>query len=579
MTAYARPEITLPAPYRLGAPLPEGLNGPLYRARDEVGGGEVLIKCFEQARRGAYLREMAAALGLDHPGLARCLDTFYLPDGRGCLVYEYLPGGALRPRLAGERALPTGLALKCLRDLLEALDYLHRLGLIHCDIKPENVLLRQPDTDHPDFVLSDLGAASFLREAREGRHTTGSPAYAAPERLHEGFSPVSDLYSLGVLGFEILTGHRPFRGTPMAVYRAHAAQPPPVGEIREPLLQDFIEQLLQKDPARRPASARAALAMLEGIGRGRLAGETTASAPLLVGPATPRRKLTATASLHCLGMFPVAGAPTAVLATARHGTPLAGLVYPQHIEFRALDGTSDLPLLPNVGPVQVAGPGRLAYTTGSRLMLLDLDAGSRRCLRDNCAGLLAFHWSGRRLLWCGPAGGRLVDLLDQSERAYASRSFFLNPQLHLLPDGGFLTSAGPVNQFAVLHDAATAEIHRWTLNGPIMGFTQRASAMFAVSLDTEGDQSCTFWRLSRDEAPRSRRLPAPPGSWWLGAGEVYWIDPRGYLYRVDGELVMQRLGVWGNNIQRFHISADQRFLVALTPAPSGAEVSVWENRA
>ena len=89
----------------------------------------------------------------------------------------------------------------CLHDILNVLIYLHALNRIHCDIKPENIFLRPKLDGQFEFVLGDLGAACFIREAREGQHVIGTPAYIAPERIRNQFFFNSDLYSLGVVAF------------------------------------------------------------------------------------------------------------------------------------------------------------------------------------------------------------------------------------------------------------------------------------------------------------------------------------------------------------------------------------------
>ncbi len=133
-----------------------------------------ILKCFRPEAQKHYLREISIAFGHQHHNLPACLDTFYDAENYACMVYEYLEAGNLRDKLNEEGRLSVGQTVQCLQDILQALAYLHTQKIIHCDLKPENVLLRQ-GAERLEFVLADLGAAAYLREAQESRHTTASP--------------------------------------------------------------------------------------------------------------------------------------------------------------------------------------------------------------------------------------------------------------------------------------------------------------------------------------------------------------------------------------------------------------------
>jgi len=575
----ARPEIALPGQYQFIDQIGEGVNGAIFRARDRNTGAEVILKCFASQQRGAYLREMAASFGLSHPNIARCLDTFYLADGSGWMVYQFLPDGTLRDLLQAQGRPELKLVLKCLRDLLNALGYLHRLGLIHCDVKPENLLVRRAPGALADFVLGDLGAASFVREAYEGRHTTGSPAYAAPERLFDRFSFNSDLYSVGVLGFEMLAGHRPFVGSPLEIYRAQLNKPPPLEDIEHPYLRDLIEQLLQRDPQQRLPSADAALHLLTCIEQGHTGVERVR--PSRQRPPLPRlrQRPVALAGLVRREEFAVVEPPPAgVLGMACGERPVVGLVYDQHIEFWQDAQPAALPVILNVGPVQVVTADTLVYATGSRLLSLNVVTRERECLRDHCQQLLGFHYWDQRLLWCSPEGGYLHDLHRGTQISYRSPLYFLYPQLRLLEDGWFLASAGPVNQQAVLRDAEAKVVMRWNLNGPIMGWTSEGSRILAISMDMQGHQHYTLWRLSLDDGVARRPLPTTPRHWCFTPGNIFWVGSDGDLYRCGTDLEPNRLGDWEPALRAFNVSPDHRFFTALRQTDrGGSAVAVWEN--
>ncbi len=170
---------------------------------------------------------------------------------------ELVDGETLRARLDLEGRLDPPLAARITSQVAEALDYAHNKGVIHRDLKPSNIMLEQSG----GLKVMDYGIARAQR--LEGLTTTGSflgtPSYAAPETIESTSQPGSDLYSLGVVFFEMLTGSLPFRGdTPFAVLRSHCLTPPPVpSTLNFALSKDLdriVLRLLSKDPSERPSA-------------------------------------------------------------------------------------------------------------------------------------------------------------------------------------------------------------------------------------------------------------------------------------------------------------------------------------
>lgn len=579
LSDYAKPEVTLPGHYRVIEKISEGVNGAIFRCLDETSTAEVVLKRFDSQQRGAYLREMAASFGMSHPNVVHCLDTFYLADGSGWMVYEYLPDGSLRELLQECRQPPHTLVLKCLREVLSALEHLHQLGLIHCDIKPENIFLRRGEDATPDFVLGDLGAASFVREANEGRHTTGSPAYAAPERLFDRFSYNSDLYSVGVIAFEMLTGQRPFTGTPMEIYRAQLNQTPPLENIDDPGLCDLVEQLLQKDPHRRLPSAASALHLLSCIEQGlSIPQPGTHQHKQRVSWQSVPRLLPTLAHLAERDRFAVKEPPIGVLSMASGAHPLVGLNYEQHVAFWQGGRPATVPVVLHSGSVQLVTPDTLVYATGSRLIHLNTETRVRDRLVDQCRNLLAFHYHDERLLWCNHEGGYLHDLYSNTVVSYRSTLYFLYPQLRVLDEGWFLASAGPANQQVVLRNAEAQVMMRWNLNGPVIGWTHLGARVLVLCMDMENHDHYTLWHLSLDEAVAHCALNTLPRQWCFSAGYLFWFDVDGDLYRYDVELQALKLGHWDLPLQYFSVSPDHRFITGLQNTNDGQTVvTVWEN--
>jgi tRNA A-37 threonylcarbamoyl transferase component Bud32 len=251
--------------YRLVRRIASGGMGEVWAADDTVLGRRVALKVLveelaadEHATR-RFVREARASARLAHPNVARVYD-FGRDGGAPFLVMELLEGETLAGRLDGG-PLPPAEVARIGAAVADALDAAHRRGVIHRDMKPSNVML----TPDGEVKVMDFGIAAA---AGETHSTTGSGlyatvAYVSPERV-EGrpATPASDVYSLGAVLYELLTGRPPFQGaSPALVARAHVHEPlRPVRELAPWVparLAEACEAALAKDPARRPSSAAA----------------------------------------------------------------------------------------------------------------------------------------------------------------------------------------------------------------------------------------------------------------------------------------------------------------------------------
>jgi serine/threonine protein kinase len=252
--------------YRVIEPLGEGAAGVVYRATD--GATEVALKVLRAAdavSQKRFAREARLARECESRYLVRILEV-----GDDYLVMPLYPGGSLAAKLAREGTLPISDTVRLAAQLAQALDSLHAQGVLHRDVKPSNVLLDAAGAP----VLSDFGlarGADSTQLTREGQ-LVGSLHYLAPE-LIEGLpaAPTSDIYALGCLLYECVTGAPPFGGCGEAeLGYAHLVEPPPDPRTRRPELSPALAlallTALAKDAFARPTSATALARMLHVAG-------------------------------------------------------------------------------------------------------------------------------------------------------------------------------------------------------------------------------------------------------------------------------------------------------------------------
>ena len=241
--------------------------GTVYRATRLTDGTEVALKVVRTELvdnplyRRRFIQEARAASGAQHPNLVNIVDVGEV-DGRQFLVMPYLPGGTLQDRLEAGGPLPADEFVRIALELGGALTALHEQGVVHRDVKPSNVILSELDGR---AALSDFGLArgeDYSRLTRAGA-LVGTLDYLAPERIRgDDATPASDLYSLGCVLVECLSGEPPFgRRGPLQVGMAHLGEQPPdpLAERAEMPreLSAAVLSALEKDPADRPLPATA----------------------------------------------------------------------------------------------------------------------------------------------------------------------------------------------------------------------------------------------------------------------------------------------------------------------------------
>jgi YVTN family beta-propeller protein len=249
------------AGYQIEALAGRGGMGEVYRALDTGLGRNVALKVLvpqladDERFRERFLRESRLAASLDHPNAIPVYEAGDA-DGRLYIAMRYVEGTDLRRVLADDAPLEPERALAVLASVAGALDAAHAKGLVHRDVKPGNILIAvEPDADPPEHVyLSDFGLTTLSADPDAGLFT-GTADYAAPELVTGGsIDGRTDLYSLGCVLFECLTGEPPFRGdSVMSVLWGHVNDPVPAASERNRELPEAIDPVVRKVLAKEPA--------------------------------------------------------------------------------------------------------------------------------------------------------------------------------------------------------------------------------------------------------------------------------------------------------------------------------------
>jgi eukaryotic-like serine/threonine-protein kinase len=254
--------VLLAGRYRLGNQIAAGGVGEVWLGEDQMLARPVAVKLLrtEYAQhaetRARFRFEAQHAASLSHPAIAQVYD--YQDEGNAefqpFLVMELIDGPSLADVLSDGPIDPERV-MDIVAQGASGLDAAHRAGLVHRDIKPANLLI----TSAGQVKITDFGIAHAAGSAPITRHgqLIGTPAYLAPERVAgQAAAPASDLYSLGILAHECLTGVRPYEGTAMEIALAHGQRALPALPRSVPArVAAFIAELTAKDPAARPASA------------------------------------------------------------------------------------------------------------------------------------------------------------------------------------------------------------------------------------------------------------------------------------------------------------------------------------
>ncbi|EFR41967.1 kinase domain protein [Selenomonas sp. oral taxon 137 str. F0430] len=258
-------ERVLDGRYALEMPIGSGGMADVYRAKDQLLERTVAVKILHRQYENdtefiaRFQREAKAAARITHPNIVNVYDVG-VAEGRHYIVMEYVPGRTLKERIKEEAALPVPEALRIAGQIASALAQAHADQLVHCDIKPHNILVMPDGT----VKVADFGIARAVTESTMTYNDSvmGSVHYFSPEQASgTTITPKSDVYSLGIVLYEMLTGHVPFDGnTAVSIARRHLdEEPQPLHAILPgipPVVDALVMRMMAKDPAQRPDSAQ-----------------------------------------------------------------------------------------------------------------------------------------------------------------------------------------------------------------------------------------------------------------------------------------------------------------------------------
>lgn len=258
------------ARYHLLGQAAQGGVGTIHAGRDTTTGKRVAIKLLQPEHADSaevvsrFLGELEVGLRVDHPGLVKIHDGGFTPEGDAAIVMDWVEGASLAHAVGAP--LPTDDIRAHGAQIASAIAALHEAQVVHCDLKPENVIVgpRGPGRPAGKATVVDFGVARFLDEPGELEPTiAGTPPYMAPEQWRGRIGTATDVYALGCLLYELVTGDVPFDGSSVVdLMCAHLERPVVPPTARAPGadvgLERLILAMLAKTPAARPSMAAVA---------------------------------------------------------------------------------------------------------------------------------------------------------------------------------------------------------------------------------------------------------------------------------------------------------------------------------
>jgi eukaryotic-like serine/threonine-protein kinase len=454
----------------------------VFLARERALGRRVVVKMLPPdslagVNAERFRREIQLTARLQHPHIVPILSTGEV-DGIPFYTMPFEEGDSLRVRLARTGALPIPEAVSILRDVARALEYAHERGVVHRDIKPENILLVGGTAAVADFgvakALATSRAADDAVTLTEVGFAIGTPQYMAPEQAaaDSAVDHRADLYAFGCVAYEVLTGEPPFQGPPAAQIRAHLiTEPAPVGSKRAGVpegLAALIARCLEKDPDRRPGSARELIAALDDA----------------VSDAAEHR--TAERRADASGLYTIAVLPFANLSPDADNEYLADGLTDELITDLSMLKT--LRVISRQSAMRLKGSDKdvrtIARELGTRYVLTGGVRKSGSGVRIT-AQLVDAHVDAQ--VWAEKFTGRLDEVLDMQERL--SRQIVDALRLRLTPADARRMADRPIADARAYDLYLRARQQIWSFSGPAL---DRALQLIRQAQEIVGDSELLF---------------------------------------------------------------------------------------
>jgi len=600
--------------YRIERQLGQGGMATVYLARDLRHDREVAIKVVHPdlgAVLGAerFLAEIKTTARLQHPHILPLLDSGRAggpTDGRVdehlYYVMPYIQGESLRDRLVRDRQLPVAEAVRIAREVASALDYAHRQGVIHRDIKPENILLQDGQA-----LVADFGIALAVQTAGGTRMTQtglslGTPSYMSPEQAmgERAVDARSDIYALGAVTYEMLTGEPPFTGATVQaiVAKVMSERPTPIRTVRDTVpepVEDAVLTALAKLPADRFATAGEFSAALDGPTGRRTGGQSprrlirpSARLPVLTGALVLATALAAWGWLRPSGGDPAVSRQQVVLWKSRLPSPLdpgAPVVSSQFAI--APDGSSIVYSDSGKAGLQL---WRKAREAAAAVPIEGTDGAVAPFFSPD-GNWIGYHTLAGQVRKVSVGGGGSVTLAEDARADYKAAAWLddgtivysaVNGMIGRVPAGG-----GPVTKLQIARAGATTAPATSTLVGSDSPtFAPLPGSRGILVTDCGGNCSLgTSIYVVRFDSDSARLLiPDAAGAWYAPTGHLLYTAREGGLFAAPFDLDRMELTggaipvLEGVEAMQFALSASGAALYSVDATTEAPSELVWVTR-
>lgn len=523
-------ELQLPGRFVVRQLLAENDRSSVYLCVDEDAGRDVVIKHFHRDSGHLFLHEMSTNLELDHPRLLTSSETIYLSAGAGCIVYDYMRQGTLRDFLQTQGPLPVAECVACIEQLLTGLAHLHDKGFLHSDLKPENIYVEE-GPEGLGYRIGDLGSAVRSKDPANGRIGVGTPAYAAPETLFKRQNLRSDLYSVGIIAFELFVGRLPFEGSVKQVQRAHIRGELHLELIHHSMYRGLVGVLTEKDVDARVESCKAALHVLSALHE-----RSPRSEPVPCGTRDAEAS-TVDSDVYDLTL---GAEPRGIAIMDRWPNRLLLVEYEHSLEVIRLGDECARTAYPKHGDAAFAADGTVLFRSAQQLLRLDAWAREVSTVQTLPVNATGFDCNEVALMWYDAAGYHLRRTGGhdaQSANMPADEVPRFARACRLTSNGGFAASEGAVNELVAFYDKSMQRYAEIRMPTAVLELIVAHRRLFAITLDPDGDDQYAFWHVDPEDGFTLLATSSPIVDWSDRGGMFLLLEDGDLLASVDRSII------------------------------------------